>query len=120
MEKTIGFVNAVGIRIYENGEKLVPIKPICEALAVDYSSQLQRIKEDPILSLFVRLNPSIGKNGKTYQMQSLPIKYIFSWLIKINSRNVKEEAKEALVKYQKECYDLLYSYFTNYMDYVSK
>lgn len=115
---TVGFVNDVQIQIYENGEKLVPVKPICEALNIDYSGQSQRLKEDPILSSVMGLSPTTGKDGKTYEMQCLPVKYVFGWLFRIDSRNVKEEAREALLKYQMQCYDVLYDYFTAYMRYV--
>lgn len=117
-ELVIGFVNNVQIRVIENGEKLVPIKPICEALNVDYSGQLQRLKEDQILSSVMELSPTTGKDGKTYEMQCLPIKYMFGWLFRIDARNVKEEAKEAVLNYQMKCYDILYDYFTLYMEFV--
>lgn len=115
---TIGFVNDVQIQIYENDQKLVPVKPICEALNIDYSTQLQRLKEDPILSSTMGLSPIVASDGKTREMQCLPVKYVFGWLFRIDSRNVKEEAQEALLKYQMQCYDVLYDYFTAYMRYV--
>lgn len=117
-ELVIGFVNNVQIRVIENGEKLVPIKPICEALNVDYPTQFTRIKEDPILSSVIGLSPTTGKDGKTYEMQCLPIKYVFGWLFRIDARNVKEESKEAVLNYQMKCYDILYDYFTLYMEFV--
>ncbi len=117
---TVGFVNNVQIQIYENDSKLVPIKPICEAMDIDPDSQRKRINEDPILGSVAVLNPSTGKDGKTYQMQCLPIKYVFGWLFRIDSRNVKEEARETLIKYQMQCYDILYDYFAGYADFVEK
>jgi hypothetical protein len=111
MEKTIGFVRGVGIKVIVDDEELVPVKPICEALGIDYPTQFTRLKEDPILSSVVGLNPTTGKDGKTYEMQCLPIKYVFGWLFRIDSRNVKEEAKSTLLEYQLICYDVLYNYF---------
>lgn len=109
--KSIALVNNVSILLIEDEQKLVPIKPICEALNIDYSTQSQRLKEDPILSSVVGLNPTTGKDGKTYEMQCLPLKYALGWLFRIDSRNVKEEAREMLVMYQLECYDVLYNHF---------
>jgi len=116
--QTIGNVNGTEIQISVNGEKLVPVKPICEALGIDYSGQLQKLKEDPILASVMGLSPTTGKDGKTYEMQCLPLKYSLGWLFRIDSRNVKESAREAVLKYQILCYDVLYDYFAGYADYV--
>ena len=115
---TVGFVNDVQILIYENGEKLVPIKPICEALGIDMESQRKRINEDPILGSTTVLSTVVAGDGKIRKMQCLPVKYVFGWLFRIDSRNVKEEAREKLLRYQNQCYDILYNYFTAYMRYV--
>jgi hypothetical protein len=93
-------------------EKYVAIKPICEAIGVDYSSQLKRIKEDNILSSVVVLSTTTGADEKQYKMQTLPIRYIFGWLFRIDSRNVKEEIRDSVEKYQRECYDVLFDTFT--------
>lgn len=93
-------------------EKYVAIKPICEAIGVDYSSQLKRIKEDNILSSVVVLSTTTGADEKQYKMQTLPIRYIFGWLFRIDSRNVKEDIRDSVEKYQRECYDVLFDTFT--------
>ncbi|UBM58211.1 phage antirepressor N-terminal domain-containing protein [Marinilongibacter aquaticus] len=118
LEITLGIVNGSEIKVIQNEEKLVPIKPICEALGVASNKQIGKIKDDPILGLVETLGVSTGKDGKSYQMQCLPLKYVFGWLFRIDSRNVKEEAKETVIAYQMMCYDLLYDYFAGYADYV--
>jgi hypothetical protein len=118
--KNVGVVNGVTIQIIENDEELVAVKPICEALGIDYSGQLQRIKEDPILGSTMELSPMVASDGKTREMQCLPLKFAFGWLFRIDSRNVKEEAREALITYQMKVYDLLYTYFTSYMKFVNE
>ena len=106
-------INDTEIFIISNGlEKFVAIKPICEALGVDYSSQLQKIKDDEILSSTVGLNTTVGADGKERKMQSIPIKYVFGWLFTINPENVKPEIKHLIIKYKKECYDALFDSFT--------
>lgn len=116
--ETIGKVNGVDITISINGEKLVPIKPICEALGVDSEAQRQKILEDPILGSTTVLSKAVGKDGKQREMQCLPLKYALGWLFRIDSRNVKEAAKEAVLEYQMMCYDVLYDYFSGYADFV--
>jgi hypothetical protein len=106
--KSVGFVNQVNISIIENGQQLVPIKPICEALGIDSKNQRSRIQEDEILNSVGVLSTSTGSDGKQYEMFCLPARYIFGWLFSINPANVKPEAKEAVIQYKKLCYDILY------------
>ena len=111
-------INGTEIVVVENGQKLVPIKPICEALGVAYEPQFTRLKNDPILSSTITLNVMVGADGKNREMTCIPFRYIFGWLFRIDSRNVKEEAREAVIKYQMECYDALYNHFTRFAEYV--
>ena len=47
----IGTINGTDIcAITDNGEVFVPIKPICTAIGVNYTTQIDKISEDPILS----------------------------------------------------------------------
>lgn len=111
-------INNVEIVIIENGSKLVPIKPICEALGISHKPQIERLKEDPILNSVVTLSMTTGSDGKQYEMVTIPFKFVFGWLFRIDSRNVKEEAREAVLKYQVECYDALYNHFTRHFEFV--
>ncbi len=111
LTKTIAKVNNVEIKIIENGEKYVPIKPICEALGIDEKSQREKINNDEILSSVKVLNTSTGKDGKQYKMFSVPLMYVFGWIFTINPKNVKPEAKENIIKYKQECYKALYMHF---------
>jgi hypothetical protein len=117
---TVAKINNVEILLIENGEKRVAVKPICEALGVDYSSQLQKLKSDPILSSTMGLSTTVGADGKDREMQTIPFMYVFGWLFNIDSRNVKEEAREVVLKYQVECYKALYYHFTNYAEFVEQ
>ena len=47
---TVAKVNNVEILIIEGDEKRVAVKPICDALGIASNKQIERIKEDPILS----------------------------------------------------------------------
>ncbi len=120
---TVAKINNTNILVIENGEKRIAVKPICEALGVDSSSQLQKLKTDPMLKSTVVLSTTVGADGKDREMTTIPFKYVFGWLFRIDSRNVKEEAREAVLRYQKECYDVLYEHFVEldeYLKYRSK
>ena len=111
--KTIARINDVSILIIDEGEKHVPIKPICEALGIDIDSQRKKLKEDEILSSTTVLNTVVAADGKQREMLCLPYMFVFGWLFTINPNKVAPEAKENVLKYKLECYKVLFSHFTN-------
>jgi len=117
-EITVAKVNQVDITIYQNGEKRVAIKPICQALGVNYESQFTRLKTDPILSSTIATVAMVGADGKNREMTSIPLRYVFGWIFRIDSRNVSETAREAVERYQLECYNALYNYFTRHEEFL--
>lgn len=104
-------INNIEIVVVNNGDDMVPIKPICEALGIDHKTQVDKIKEDEILASVGGLCPSTGKDGKAYEMFSIPFKFVFGWLFTIDASRVKPEAKEAVIKYKLACYDALFDHF---------
>lgn len=118
--KTIAKINEVPIVMIEDGESLVPIKPICQAIGVSHQKQIEKLKNDDILSSATTLGVTVAADGKERNMTCLPYKYIFGWLFTINPKNVKPEAKEAVTKYKLACYDALYNYFTEQSDFANQ
>lgn len=118
--KTLARVNDVSITLTndENNRELVPIRPICEALGIDYSTQLQKLKEDEDLSSTVGLSPTVATDGKEREMVCLPYEFIFGWLFTINPKNVNEEARETVRKYRMECYKALFYYFSSQTEFM--
>jgi len=120
--KTLARVNNVSIVLTsdENNRKLIPIKPICEALGIDIDSQRQKLNEDDFLSSVTVLSTATGADGKQYEMVCLPYEFIFGWLFTINPKNVKEEAREAVAKYWIECYKALFYYFSSQSEFLEE
>lgn len=117
--KAIAKVNQVTIQIVtDNGTKLVPVKPICEALGISYEPQFTKLKEDDFLSSVITLSVTTGSDKKQYEMVCIPLKYVFGWLFTINPKNVKEEAREAVATYRAKCYDVLYDYFADQSEFL--
>jgi hypothetical protein len=98
-----------------NGIPHVALKPICNQLDLDWSAQVQKIKRHPVLNqvMVMITTTTIGKDGKSYmkEMLMLPLSYLNGWLFGIDSNRVKPEAKEAVLKYQRECFNVLANHF---------
>jgi len=97
-EKTIYF-KEVG------NEYWIAIKPICEALNVDYIRAYKNISEDENLSQLLSEQTMVGADNKNRKMICLPEKYIYGWLFSLRSKS------EALKQYQMKCYEVLFNYF---------
>ena len=102
---------AIAATSNEQGDILIPIRPICDALGVSYERQYRKVCDDEFLSSVVALRATTGADGKKYEMVCLPLQYVFGWLFTINPANVSEEARPAVKRYRLECYDALYDHF---------
>jgi len=96
-----------------DGEIYVAIKPVCEALGVDVNGQKQRIKRDQNLGQLGVLVHAVGRDEKSRKMFCLPHKYIYGWLFSIDVSQVKESARQRVIDYRNECYEVLYDHFWN-------
>lgn len=109
--KQLATINKVAIVASNDSDELIPIRPICEALGIDYSTQHSKIKSHYLWSSVMGKIPTTGSDGKEYKMACLPIEYIFGWLLSINAENVKPEVQDQVKKYQIECHHALYLHF---------
>jgi hypothetical protein len=57
--------------------------------------------------------PTEGKDGKIYNMTCLSLDYLNGWLFKVPASRYKGKKREAIIRYQKECYQALHDYFHN-------
>ena len=102
----------------EGGEIYVPVRPICDVLGIGWSAQARKLRDDPVLaevsrSVIIR-SQSSGMSGKrdAYNMICLPLDYLNGWLFGINSRRVREDLRDSIIRYQRDCYRVLFEAFT--------
>lgn len=86
----------------------VPIRPLCDFLGIAWTAQRQRILRDPVLSEEMRpVIVTITGTGQKVETLCLPLDYLNGFLFGINATRVKEEIRERLIRYQRECYKVL-------------
>lgn len=105
IEKFLEFNGKVISLLLTDGAWWIAIKPICEALGLDYTHYRKVLNENPILSKHISEQTAIASDGKSRNMICLPEKYIYGWIFSINSD------KPSLLEYQEKCYEVLYDYF---------
>ncbi|MEH3117077.1 MAG: phage P22, antirepressor protein [Methylorubrum populi] len=85
-------------------------KPICDALGIEWRKQHERMKRDPVLSegITMMVMPSPGGPQETtiLRLQLLP-----GWLFGIDESRVKPEARDRVLAYKRECFEVLFRHF---------
>jgi hypothetical protein len=95
------------VYLYKNGTYWIAIKPICEALNVDYLRQFKNLKKDAILTpALSKLTMQIPGDDQLREYICLPEEYIYGWIF-----SIRRSANVALHEYKLECYQALYSHF---------
>ncbi|EJQ3893994.1 hypothetical protein N0G64_005292, partial [Escherichia coli] len=54
----------------------------------------------------------VAEDGKQRNMVSMPLRKLAGWLQTINPNKVKPEIRDKVIRYQEECDDVLYEYWT--------
>lgn len=105
------------------GERFVALKPVVEALGLDWSVQFRRTQKDLVFDICVvpratqipesATDTALGRGQRrTQDVVAIPINQLHGWLCTLSAARAKPEIREKLVTYQKECYEVLHSYFT--------
>jgi len=106
----------VAVLVHVEGQEepaiYVPVRAICDYLGVDWSAQRRRINRDAVLSQVVEfVAVTATKSRGNPNKLALPIEYLNGWLFGINANRVRDEIREKLIRYQKECYRTLWNAF---------
>lgn len=97
----------------EDGRRGVVLRWICEGMGLDIQAQVRRCRRNPTLApdlLTVRLNTDGGRQA----MPSLLLNAVPFWLATIDASRIDDEDRRAtVIRYQRECMDVLYQHFAD-------
>lgn len=88
-----------------DGQYWIALKPICEALGVNWKYQHDKLLKDRVLGQLSRNIGMVALDGKVRKMTSLPENLIYGWIFKL------ESVAEGMDEYQWKCYHILYNHF---------
>lgn len=83
----------------------IAVKPICEALGLDWTRYFKNLKSDPILGQLLADLPMVAGDRRSRKMTCLPERYIYGWIFQLPSN------KPGIVAFKTRCYDALYDHF---------
>ena len=90
-----------------DGAVYVPIRPLCDYLGVGWSGQYERLQRDPVLSEIMVSVRVTRTQDQSREMICLPLEFVNGWLFGISANRVKNNVRERLIRYQRECYKVL-------------
>ena len=108
---TVNFRNDTLFAVERDDGVFVAVKPISDALGLNWSGQHRRLNDDPVLAegICVIHMPSVGGVQETV---CIKLELVNGWLFKIDSRRVKDdETRQKVLQYQRECYQVLFEHF---------
>lgn len=95
--------------VNHNGEPYTPMRPIIDGMGMDWASQFTKLK-----SRFAKgvVEIAIPTAGGVQKMICLALRKLAAWLNTISPNKVRPEIRERVIRYQEECDDVLYEYWT--------
>lgn len=109
---TVDFYGDTLFGFKEGDHTFVGMKPMVEAMGLNWSGQLQRVKRDPILSEGVCVIPTPFGRGGDQEAVCLRLELVNGWLFTISTDRIKDKSvREKVITYQRECYRVLHEHF---------
>ena len=96
--------------IDNDGEPYVAMRPIVEGMGLNWKTQYRKIQLR-FASTVVEMT-TVAQDGKSRTMTCLPLKKLFGWLMTISPNKVKAELRNTITRYQEECDEVLWQYWT--------
>jgi hypothetical protein len=98
--------------VVSEGTAYIAMKPIAEAMGLDWSAQLVRLKTHPVLGPTVVEIPIVAEDKRRRKMVCLPESRLQFWMALIQTGKVKSSLREKIVRFQIEAADVLHQAFT--------
>ena len=97
--------------VKKNATVYVALKPICEALEIEWEPQRKMVMKDDVLKSTTAVWEVVAADGKQREMLCLPLDYLNGWLFRIKASHFPASKRALIIRYQKECYRALAEHF---------
>lgn len=109
---TVEFHGQSLIAVEVEGKPYVAMRPIVENIGLDWAAQYSRIKRHPVLSTsVVVITTQMPGDDQQRNVFCLPLSMLNGWLFGVDVNRVREEIRPKLLRYQTECFEVLYRHF---------
>ncbi|WP_180084888.1 phage antirepressor N-terminal domain-containing protein [Acinetobacter sp. YH12145] len=105
----VPFHNAELYIVEFEGQPYTPMKPIVDGMGLDWKSQFVKLKQRFEQGM---VEITIPTKGGLQTMLCILLRKLPAWLYSIHANKVKPELRDTVIKYQEECDDVLWDYWT--------
>ncbi len=110
--ENIDFHDQQLVTLKKDGKVWVAMKPISDALGLNWSGQFLRLNRHPVLSTCIcMMQMQVAGDKQNRDWIFIDLDYVNGWLFGIDANRVKEELRERVIEYQRECYQVLAKHF---------
>jgi hypothetical protein len=106
----VPFYEDTVVLVGQGNEPYVAMRPIVNNMGMDWPTQYVKLTDK--FGSTVGEIPTVGEDGKTRGMVCLPLRKLPAWLYSISPNKVKPELRDKIIRYQEECDDALWDYWT--------
>lgn len=98
------------VLVGQDNDAYVAMKPIATNMGLSWQGQHEKLVER--FASVIREIVTTGGDGKQYAMTCMPLKKLPAWLYSISPNKVAPELRDKIIRYQEECDDALWNYWT--------
>ena len=91
----------------DHATALVALKPMVEAMGLDWAGQFTKIKAHPVLKSTVEIISMVAEDGRAREMSALPLSRIGFWLATVNANKVSPTLRDRIIAFQDKAADAI-------------
>lgn len=96
--------------VNHKNEPYAPMKPIVEAMGMNWASQFKKLKASSLRWGVVMMTiPSLDEHN---QATCIPLRKLFGWLQTLQPNRIRSDIRDKVIQYQNECDDVLWQYWS--------
>jgi len=116
-QMTVPFHNAELYIVEFEGQPYTPMKPIVDGMGLSWTTQYRKLmtgyaQDEHTPNRWGVTKIVIPTLGDLQEMLCIPLRKLFAWFNSISPNKVKPELRDTVIKYQEECDDVLWDYWT--------
>lgn len=106
----VPFYEDTVVLVGQDDAPYVAMKPVVSNMGLSWQGQHEKLLER--FDSVIRVILTTGADGKQYEMVCLPLRKLPAWLYSLSPSRVKPELRDKIIRYQEECDDALWDYWT--------
>lgn len=106
----VPFYGDTVVLVGQDNEPYVAMRPLVTNMGLSWDTQFRKLTEK-FASTVVEMT-TVAEDGKLRSMICVPLRKLPGWLYSISPNKVKPELRDKIIRYQSECDDALWDYWT--------